>query len=209
MDQLSSEQVLTLALGGLRERAIEYQEKHGQSQMVHGSELPANMHRKRHIFEAMGIQFGEPVPGDPMFLQATLPPGWTKQAMDHPTGSHLLDDQGRRRASIFYKAAFYDRSASMSPLPRYSAKANYGDRDYRERAQGRVFDGDRVIWETRRVVITEENDRGVFDRESGEYAVLPIRDALEQEAIAWLNRHAPAWQDPLAYWDRPSLPEAP
>jgi hypothetical protein len=49
-----------------------------------------------------------------MFRPATLPEGWRREGSDHAMWSHIVDDQGRKRASIFYKAAFYDRGAHMS-----------------------------------------------------------------------------------------------
>lgn len=55
-----------------------------------------------------------------MFCPATLPPGWTRKGSEHALWSHLLDEHGRRRAAIFYKAAFYDRSARMSMGTLYS-----------------------------------------------------------------------------------------
>jgi len=63
----------------------------------------------------MGIVFGEKV--DDLFTSVTLPEGWHKEATEHAMWSKLIDDQGRERASIFYKAAFYDRSAFMSITP--------------------------------------------------------------------------------------------
>ena len=46
-------------------------------------------------------------------MPATLPPGWSRQGSDHAMWAHLLDEHGRQRVGIFYKAAFYDRSAHM------------------------------------------------------------------------------------------------
>ena len=65
------------------------------------------------IMEAWGIVFLGPVPNDALFQYVTLPEGWHKQPTEHSMWSHLLDDKDRKRASIFYKAAFYDRSAQL------------------------------------------------------------------------------------------------
>jgi hypothetical protein len=56
---------------------------------------------------------------DGLFYRATLPPGWKKVAMAHSYGSMLVDEQGRKRAEIFYKAAAYDREAFWSLNRRY------------------------------------------------------------------------------------------
>jgi hypothetical protein len=80
--------------------------------------LPTNF-QGREALEAAGVKFGAAVKGDPMFTYVELPAGWKKRSTGHAMWSDLVDDKGRKRASIFYKAAFYDRSAHGSALPRY------------------------------------------------------------------------------------------
>ena len=65
-------------------------------------------------FEALGFTFGDPDEGDPMFRPATFPEGWQRKDYDDAMWSYLVDEYGRDRVSIFYKAAFYDRDAFMS-----------------------------------------------------------------------------------------------
>ena len=93
--------------------AIEEQERAGHAQLLHSDQLPADM-GDRASYEALGFTFGDPTPGDPLFVQATLPDGWKRQAGSDARGSDLVDEFGRRRVSIFYKAAFYDRQATMT-----------------------------------------------------------------------------------------------
>lgn len=94
--------------------SILYQEAQGQSQLVASSVLPSKMDsRTRKALEDAGVKFGELVDGDSLFIYAELPEGWRKEGTDHSMYSDLLDEKGRKRASIFYKAAFYDRSAHM------------------------------------------------------------------------------------------------
>lgn len=95
-------------------KAIEAQEARGQDQLVNSSQLPVNIRGDKASLEAAGVQFGEPLKGDPLFCNATLPAGWEKRPTDHSMWSELLDEQGNRRALIFYKAAFYDRDAFMN-----------------------------------------------------------------------------------------------
>lgn len=96
------------------EPAILEQERAGQAQLVNSECLPTDLSGDdRSAFEALGIRFGEPVDGDPLFQHATLLEGWTKQASDRDMWSYVLDQHGRRRISVFYKAAFYDRRAHM------------------------------------------------------------------------------------------------
>ena len=97
---------------GSPETFIERQEREGQRQLVNSDRLPSDCDRAE--FEALGFTFGAPDHSDPLFMPATLPEGWEKQATDHAMGSVIVDPLGRERVSIFYKAAFYDRSAHMT-----------------------------------------------------------------------------------------------
>ena len=91
---------------------IEEQERAGQSQLVNSDRLPVDAGEDGDYL-ALGFTFGKPDPSDPLFRPATLPPGWSRRATDHAMGSEIIDQHGRARVSIFYKAAFYDRKASM------------------------------------------------------------------------------------------------
>lgn len=94
---------------------IEGLEAAGQRQLVTSDRLPVEIkHGTDAEFTALGFTFGDPDPADPLFRPASLPEGWTRQDSDHAMWSHIVDANGRRRASIFYKAAFYDRRAFMS-----------------------------------------------------------------------------------------------
>src|SRR5262245_36184498 len=90
---------------------IEAQEKAGQAELVRSAKLPKEGYL-RETAEALGIVFSGDI--DDLFVAVTLPTGWRLQATDHSMHSDLLDEQGRRRAGVFYKAAFYDRAAHMS-----------------------------------------------------------------------------------------------
>lgn len=93
--------------------AIERQEARGQAAFIASGLLPVEYGygSSPEQLEAMGIVFGDIVEGDPIFQQATLPDGWSIKKTDHSMWTKLVDDQGTERASIFYKAAFYDRRA--------------------------------------------------------------------------------------------------
>ena len=102
-------------LSGGNPNAILQQEAQGQNEFVNSAVLPKKINGgNRAEFEAIGIVFHDPVEGDPLFINCTLPQGWTKQKTDHSMWSNLVDEQGKIRATIFYKAAFYDRDAFMS-----------------------------------------------------------------------------------------------
>src|SRR5206468_1980936 len=88
-------------------------ESAGQRQLVDSASLPTDTKGRDGDFAALGFVFGEPDETDPMFRPATLPEGWHKEGSDHAMWSRVVDERGLRRVAVFYKAAFYDRSASM------------------------------------------------------------------------------------------------
>ncbi|MFK0172654.1 hypothetical protein ACIQU5_28045 [Streptomyces sp. NPDC090306] len=106
---------LAAAMGpGGTDRAIEEQEHQGQIQVVNSERLPTDLGPdSRAAYEALGIRFGEPADGDPLFQHVTLPDGWTRQPGESDLWSYVVDELGRRRVTVFYKAAFYDRRAWM------------------------------------------------------------------------------------------------
>jgi hypothetical protein len=71
----------------------------------------------RATAESFGFTYGKEI--DDLFVNVTFPPGWEMRADDHSMWSTLYDEQGRKRGSMFYKGAFYDRSATVSFWPRY------------------------------------------------------------------------------------------
>jgi hypothetical protein len=83
-------------------------EARGQQKFVASSLFPVD---REGDFEALGFVFSDPLPGDPLFCHAEFPKGWSVAASDHSMWSEVIDEQGDRRASVFYKAAFYDRRA--------------------------------------------------------------------------------------------------
>lgn len=87
------------------------QERRGQQELVTSDVLPRDTRGSDAAFLALGFTFGEPV--DDLFRNATLPAGWRRKGSEHAMWSYLVDARGIRRVAIFYKAAFYDRSAHM------------------------------------------------------------------------------------------------
>ena len=166
---------------------IEDMEDEGQQELVNSSVLPADMQDDtRKVLEAAGVVFGAPVGGDPMFLHVTLPGGWKKRPTDHSMWSKLVDQFDRERAGIFYKAAFYDRSAHMRATPRFSVQFDYDVDTYT------VKDGTRVIHTSEPV--------GLGRTDPTHYA---RRDALQATTSAWLTERYPDYCNAAAYWDVP------
>ena len=161
---------------------IEQQEADGQRTLVESSMLPKDIHGATlEQLTALGFKFGDDV--DELFVACDLPPGWTKRGTDHSMHSDLLDEQGRKRARIFYKAAFYDRRADMTMERRYQVDCY------------QVGSSEQMC----RVTVT---DSGVNIKEFGEARVSDREGmkSLEVAARAWLTEHHPEWQDPLTCW---------
>jgi len=90
--------------------SIELSESMGQSQMVRSTVIPTD---GAEDLAALGFTLGEVVKDDPIFRECSLPPGWQREGSDHSMWSYIVDERGFRRVAIFYKAAFYDRSAHV------------------------------------------------------------------------------------------------
>lgn len=186
---------------------IEASEKRGQDALVSGAsrgdcQLPTDMRDgARASLEAAGVKFLGQADGDPMFQCCTLPAGWKIRATTHQMHSDLRDDKGRKRASIFYKAAFYDRSAHLSMDRRYRIRSYYND-DHETIAVSRVEDQETVLFESERLPILTDADRhGVMDRETWEYTTPSKRSIADKQCRDWLAANFPNWDDVNAYWD--------
>lgn len=172
-------------VGGMKPSdAIERQEASGQARAVQQQALPINgTFRERHIYERLGFVFGDN--RDNLFVNVTFPEGWSLKATDHSMWSDLLDDQGRKRGGMFYKAAFYDEDASINLARRYGIN-QYPDDCPDGMVKVDVRDGQTVIHS----VEAEVGDRRKWD----------VQDELAAEAKAWLSETYPDWENVEAYW---------
>lgn len=117
-----------VVIGALRARAagkrptefLESIEKLGQDELCRLSEvalsqLPLEMNTwDKETLQEAGVIFVDPVAEDPLFQHVVLPKGWRIVPTNDARHSDLVDDAGVKRASIWYKAAMYDRCASLS-----------------------------------------------------------------------------------------------
>lgn len=191
--QAKANPMLPLLEAALRgsSKAIEQMEAQGQKELVQSDVLPVDMSTEaRRVLEYAGLAFGEPVDGDPLFLHAQLPAGWTRQGSKHALHSYLLDEQGRKRASVFYKAAFYDRRAHLAVFRRFEAGLNidYPDCFPEEPAFGVVMDAKK-----RELFRTEPVADSAWEQRRGMLKVVE----------SWLDTYKPWWKNPGAYWIEP------
>lgn len=166
------------------------QEAVGQESFVGSETLPSKMlypENAKKMLKKWGFVFHGEVEGDPMFHYVTLPEGWKKERTDHSMWSKLLDQQGRERASIFYKAAFYDRSAHLSLTCRYGFHTDYDRRDAEGVEVVIVTDCGERIHETEPLANEDGQNWESYEKS-------------KKVAVAWLDERYPRWRDPTAYW---------
>jgi len=204
--------LLDAMVRGSSDGLIEESEARGQQDLVNSSDLPIDQNRGptlEEISDRTGIVFGEKI--NDLFIEVQLPAGWTKKATDHSMWSELLDQHGRERASIFYKAALYDRSAHMHWSRFFNVQTRTIDGQGRERYKSDDFD--RSTGEDHYYV---ENANGetvhqvapvmcwdsVEDRDERQ-RLMGLNDEASKECREWLAQNHPDWDDPFAYWDEP------
>jgi hypothetical protein len=176
--------------------AIERQEARGQRQVAALSQLPCDSPWDK--LEQLGIKRLED--GDGVLCRAQLPEGWQIVPTDHAMWSRLVDEKGRERAGMFYKAAFYDRSAHLHLTRRYTAQVRPvgGWEAQSGKFEGVILDSETVIY-THPQVVTEPP----FDAQDRKpyMAYLDTEDTIQGELNAELRTRYPDHENPLAYWD--------
>lgn len=188
---------------------IERQEAAGQQALVASERLPIkglfrDTPLMQEYLEGLGFVFGEPLTGqDAIFIECQLPTGWRKVATDHSMWSDLLDAQGRKRAAIFFKAAFYDYNAHIRFNNRYSITDLFCDGegkvvkyDEHTHTQWALTDGgepfERVGVPLRTFTKVPEQDK---------LACINANEEAGRTAKALLLEKFPESGDPKAYWD--------
>lgn len=189
-------------------KAIENQEKRGQRAVVANKRLPkatnycSGYHEHcdydftKNQYEKMGIKIIDEY--DDLFWNVQLPDGWEIKATSHPKWNDLLDDKGRKRASFFYKAAFYDRDAFINVETRYRISVEHvadSSSDYdvwrKSDCRGYVKDCDKIIYSTKAMHSYDD----YFEQE--ERVEKPLYKILEDH----MTEHYPDYKDVNAYWD--------
>lgn len=181
-----------LIAGDANGDGIYAEEAQGQQSFVGSDTLPTEIHGDgaKEALESAGVIFHDVVEGDSLFQYVTIPEGWEKKATDHSMHSDLVDGNGRVRAYIFYKAAFYDRNAHMSLTCRYGVNLDYDRLDSEKVAVVNVMDGDQVIHTTDPIALPEDN--------SEHYAT---KEQAQKLAISWLDKNYNEWRNPTCYWE--------
>lgn len=175
-------------------KTVQHQEARGQAELCQVTDRRAQLPAKGMVdfpkeWAALGVEIVAPSQGDPLFVDVVLPEGWAIVASaEHSMWSDLLDERGRKRAEIFYKAAFYDRKAHVRICPRF----HVGTR--REDGECVAFTVEDHSEAPPRVV----HEVAVPDVPGTKYHRMDLADTACQDA---LGKAYPFWRDPTAYWD--------
>jgi hypothetical protein len=136
----------------------------------------------------MGIKVLVPSKGDDIFLNVKLPAGWKIVPTDHAMWTDLIDGKGRKRASMFFKGAFYDRDSFVNFIPRY-----YRTHDYVDTTIDKPHKYDKYY------CVKDSVDESILFKTdvTSEYY-----DADKQRQCEdYLDTNYPNWRDHIAYWD--------
>ena len=158
---------------------IESQEKRGQIEQSFSETLPLRLQEPESVYEKLGFVFGQE---DGLFVECKFPEGWKKKPTDHAMWTEIVDEQGRKRGMIFYKAAFYDQRAHAFLVRRFDVEDDYAEKD-------------------RTVGVTDicgKVDKKLTGFDSAN--MNKQTDSSRNELTEWLNTNYPDWKSPLAYW---------
>jgi hypothetical protein len=191
----------TLLFGMLGVNNIEQQEAKGQKEFCQDSLMPKenNSYILKDDLLTQYKKLGIEIIGDydRLFYKVKLPAGWKRIPTEHHMWNKLIDEQGRERGLIFYKAAFYDERAHFSLSYRFTISPNNSyynhenenlnyksDMDY----WCEVKDGEKIVWSTPRIFSKYLNDN-------------PLELQLKMQAKTWCQDHNIILDDPYANWD--------
>lgn len=189
---------------------IQGMEAEGQRQLVNSLEIPRDWRGfKEDLLKEMGFYIPPSLQTDrgDIFRPADLPNGWSKKGSDHAMWSYLVDEKGFRRFSIFYKAAFYDRSAHIGVERRFRIVRDYDapDDTMTYTVEAAMPNGER------KVIYTFTHEKKIARNDSADAtqeertAYWDARDAIEKECgeacTSWLTERFPDPFNPTKHWD--------
>lgn len=153
------------------------------------------MNWTRVQYEKMGIKIIDTY--DDLFWNVQLPDGWEIRATDHTMWNELIDNKGKKRATFFYKAAFYDRDAFTNFQTRFQVGVDHTadpSSDYEVWCKsdyiGTVKDGEEIIYKTDLVAAT--GDYSEDDK---------VKKVLWDELEDYMSKNYPDYKDINAYWE--------
>lgn len=177
--------------------AILAQEARGADSFVTSDTLPTDISNRTEAeayLKTLGFKFLGPVPNDKLFQYVKFPEGWKRKPdSDDPRHITLLDNKDRKRGYIFYKAAFYDRKASMHLDRRFDFHTDYSPGSSKAKySQAWVEDYSYTV--PKKVFVTEK-----IERTSDKYWDFDMQ--VEQLAHEWLIDMFPGSDKFSMYWE--------
>lgn len=191
-DELEGLMMLFRAMSG-ETNVIEHMEAEGQQEVVINKRMAREMSPSREEWEKLGFEFTE-IPGDCVLCNAKLPEGWSIKSTDHSMWNDIIDANGMKRGSMFYKAAFYDRSAHMGLNRRYDVCSDYIEGDnltievYFGNNKEKLFVAGQVCIPNG---ATREERLSKYAEQKKLYAI----------AKQYGDQFFPGWEDIHAYWE--------
>jgi len=190
--------LMALAMGG-EENAIEIMEKKGQMEAVNSSRVSKKMFPDKSLWESLGFKFKD-IPNDDVLYEAELPEGWKVIPTEHQMWNNIVDKNNMVRATMFYKASFYDRDSHMSLECCYSIFTQY-DKDNNEKI---CFGNVNEVLFCAGQVYKPQNSSPEERRKMHD-----DRERLSMIAKKFAEENYPDWENPLAYWDSFEKEKAP
>lgn len=123
------------------------------------------------------------VESEPLFQFVKLPKDWRKEKSDDILWSWLLDNEGRKRARIFFEATIGRRNSRIDLLTRFDFNVNY-DPPQKNRTIISITDCGTTV----------HSYIPKLDEE------LDIVNQSNSSAYEWLDKNYPDWRNPAAYW---------
>ncbi len=198
-------------MGGNSSNYIEGMERDGQRQLAKSATtIPSRLNgNTEEELRQLGFELG-PMPrsGDTLFRPALFPKGWKVVPTSHPMWSDIVDAQGFVRASMFYKAAFYDRDAFLRLTHRFFLDDDYAQRD----ADGSLITHVMAVMpghdsegvRNSKIVHTVRGPEKFPDHRDArghDHPYFLARDKVHADARAWLKTTYPLHDEPVPYWD--------
>ena len=191
-DELDGLLMLFRAMSG-EENVIEHMEAEGQQSAVRNTRMAKEMIPSREEWEQLGFVFTD-IPGDDVLYSATLPEGWSMKATSHSMWNEIIDSNGMKRGSMFYKAAFYDRHAHMSLECRYGVRSIYIGEDY---STTEVYFGN----DNEKLFVAGQVHIPNNATQEERHAKRAERDKLVSIAKQFGDENYPDWESVHAYWE--------
>ena len=191
-EELEGLKMLIRTMSG-ENNVIEHMEAEGQQEAVRNTMMAKDMSPSKEEWEKLGFAFTD-LPDDKVLCIATLPEGWELKATSHSMWNDIIDRNGMKRGSMFYKAAFYDRCAYMTVERRYEVCSTDVDGDY---STIEIYFGN----ENERLFVAGQVHTPKDISREERKAIYVKTEKLKALAKRFGDENYPGWESVHAYWE--------